>query len=65
MAFVEKRYAHDPTNWWIPNKACLEAMIRSAGLRVEANPEEEVFVCRREARPPCPPPPVRPPERAP
>src|SRR3954462_7332970 len=22
LHFVEKRYAHDPTNWWIPNRAC-------------------------------------------
>ena len=31
--FVEHRYADDPTNWWIPNRACVEAMLRSAGFR--------------------------------
>ena len=46
MYFVEQRYSGDPTNWWIPNRACLEAMLRSAGFEILAHPEEEVFVCR-------------------
>src|SRR5690349_10598415 len=29
MYFVEKKYCGDPTNWWIPNMACAEAMLRS------------------------------------
>ncbi len=45
LHFVEKRYAGDPTNWWIPNRACTEAMLRSAGFRITANPEEEVYIC--------------------
>jgi tRNA (mo5U34)-methyltransferase len=48
LSFVEHRYAGDPTNWWIPNRACTAAMLRGAGFRIEANPEEEVFVCRPE-----------------
>ena len=40
------RYAHDPTNWWIPNRACAEAMLRSAGFEILDHPEDEVFVCR-------------------
>jgi tRNA (mo5U34)-methyltransferase len=47
MVFVEHRYAGDPTNWWIPNRACVEAMLRSSGFRVTAHPEEEVYICRR------------------
>jgi tRNA (mo5U34)-methyltransferase len=47
MYFVEKRYAGDPTNWWIPNRACAEAMLRSAGFTILAHPEREVFICRR------------------
>lgn len=47
MSFVEKRYANDPTNWWIPNRACSEAMLRSSGFELVAHPEAEVFVCRR------------------
>jgi tRNA (mo5U34)-methyltransferase len=46
MYFVERKYAHDPTNWWIPNRACAMAMLRSAGFEVLESPEEEVFVCR-------------------
>ena len=49
MYFVEHRYAHDPTNWWIPNRAGAEAMLRSAGFDITAHPEDEVFICRRRA----------------
>ncbi len=45
--FVERRYTGDPTNWWIPNRAAAEAMLRSAGFAIVEHPEEEVFVCRR------------------
>lgn len=47
MYFVENRYSHDPTNWWIPNRACMEAMLRSAGFETLDRPEEEVYLCRR------------------
>jgi tRNA (mo5U34)-methyltransferase len=46
MYFVEHRYAGDPTNWWVPNRACLEAMFRSAGLQIVARPEPEVYLCK-------------------
>jgi tRNA (mo5U34)-methyltransferase len=46
MYFVEQRFSGDPTNWWIPNRACLEAMLRSSGFEILAHPEDEVFVCR-------------------
>jgi tRNA (mo5U34)-methyltransferase len=49
MYFVEHKYSGDPTNWWIPNRACAEAMLRSAGFEIVAHPEAEVFVCRRGA----------------
>lgn len=45
MAFIEKRLAHDPTNWWAPNHACIEAMLRSSGLRVVSRPGHEIYVC--------------------
>ena len=51
MHFVEHRYSGDVTNWWIPNRACVEAMLRSAGFAIEAHPEDEVFICRRTDRP--------------
>ncbi len=50
LHFIEHSYAHDPTNWWAPNRACAAAMVRSAGFTIEAHPEEEVFICRRIER---------------
>ena len=47
MHFIERKYSHDETNWWVPNRACTEAMLRSSGFRIEAQPEDEVYVCRR------------------
>ncbi len=46
MHFIERRYSHDETNWWVPNRACTEAMLRSAGFAIEAQPEYEVYLCR-------------------
>jgi len=46
MNFIEKSYSADPTNWWIPNRACVEAMLRSAGFQILGHPEQEVFLCR-------------------
>jgi tRNA (mo5U34)-methyltransferase len=46
MHFVEERYSHDETNWWVPNRACVEAMLRSSGFSIESQPEEEVYLCR-------------------
>src|SRR5262249_18543776 len=40
MFFIEKSYSGDHTNWWIPNRAGAEAMLRSAGFRVVDHPEE-------------------------
>jgi tRNA (mo5U34)-methyltransferase len=51
LHFVERSYASDPTNWWVPNKACVEAMLRSAGFAIESNPELEVYLCRAVERP--------------
>jgi tRNA (mo5U34)-methyltransferase len=46
LHFIENSYAHDPTNWWTPNRACTEAMLRSSGFDISAHPEEEVYICR-------------------
>jgi tRNA (mo5U34)-methyltransferase len=46
MHFIEDRFAHDETNWWVPNRACVEAMLRSSGFSIEAHPEDEVYLCR-------------------
>jgi tRNA (mo5U34)-methyltransferase len=50
MAFIEHELAGDPTNWWAPTTACVEAMVRSAGLDVEARPGHEFWLCRRGER---------------
>jgi tRNA (mo5U34)-methyltransferase len=51
LHFIERRYAGDPTNWWAPNRACSEALLRSAGFAIIDRPEEEVFICRRQELP--------------
>lgn len=45
MYFIEKRYAGDPTNWWIPNAAASQALLRGAGLRILDRPCREVYLC--------------------
>jgi tRNA (mo5U34)-methyltransferase len=51
LHFIENKYADDPTNWWAPNRACVEAMLRSAGFVITAHPEEEVYLCSKGVRP--------------
>jgi tRNA (mo5U34)-methyltransferase len=46
MHFIEQRYSHDETNWWVPNRSCAEAMLRSSGFSIESHPEDEVYLCR-------------------
>jgi tRNA (mo5U34)-methyltransferase len=46
MHFIEKSFANDWTNWWAPNAACSQAMLRAAGFTIEAQPEPEVYMCR-------------------
>jgi tRNA (mo5U34)-methyltransferase len=48
VAFIERRLADDPTNWWVPNPAAVEAMVRSTGLRVVTRPGHEIWICERE-----------------
>ena len=50
MHFIEHRYSKDPTNWWLPNRACTEAMLRSAGFEIVQRPEDETYLCRAVAR---------------
>jgi tRNA (mo5U34)-methyltransferase len=51
LHFIEKQYSHDWTNWWVPNRACTEAMLRSAGFVIDKRIEEEVYLCRVAERP--------------
>ncbi len=45
-AFVEHRLQDDPTNWWVFNAPCIEAMLRSVGMTPYARPADEFFFCR-------------------
>lgn len=47
LHFIEKNYSGDPTNWWIPNASCVEAMLRASGFEIIERPESEVYLCRR------------------
>ena len=51
LHFIESAFAGDPTNWWVPNRACVEAMLRASGFSIACHPEEEVYVCRAAAAP--------------
>jgi tRNA (mo5U34)-methyltransferase len=47
-AFIEHKLAGDPTNWWAADPACVEAMARSAGLRVAHRPAHEFWICEHD-----------------
>jgi tRNA (mo5U34)-methyltransferase len=51
LHFIEREYAHDWTNWWAPNRACAEAMLRASGFSIETRAEDEVYICRRAEMP--------------
>ena len=51
LHFIEHRYADDPTNWWAPNAAASEAMLRTSGFSIVSHPEAEVYLCRVAERP--------------
>jgi tRNA (mo5U34)-methyltransferase len=51
LHFIERKYSNDQTNWWIPNRAAVEAMLRSAGYAIVGHPEDEVFICRHQQAP--------------
>lgn len=46
MHFIEREFAHDWTNWWAPNAACSQAMLRAAGFVPERTAEPDVYFCR-------------------
>lgn len=46
MAFIEHRLNNDPTNWWAPNRAAVEAMLRSSGMRILSRPMDEAYLCQ-------------------
>lgn len=52
LAFIEKKLAGDPTNWWAPNPVGVRAMLRAAGMRVIACPAHEIYLCEPGDAPP-------------
>jgi tRNA (mo5U34)-methyltransferase len=49
MAFIEHRFAGDPTNWWVPNHAAVQAMLRSSGMELTAHLGHEIYLCQPAA----------------
>ncbi|GJG87485.1 methyltransferase, TIGR04290 family protein [Gemmatimonadetes bacterium T265] len=45
LSFIEHRFAGDETNWWAPNHAGVEAMLRASGMRVTVRPGHEIYFC--------------------
>lgn len=49
MAFIERRLADDPTNWWAPNHAAVTAMLRSSGFENIQRIAHEIYSCEAAA----------------
>ena len=47
LHFVEHAYCADWTNWFVPNAAAAQAMIRAAGFDIAQHIEQEVYLCKR------------------
>lgn len=54
LAFIEHSLAGDPTNWWAPNHAGVEALLRSSGMRVTGRLGHEIYLSEPDPdRPAC------------
>jgi tRNA (mo5U34)-methyltransferase len=49
MAFIRRQFQSDPTNWWVPNRAGIQAMLNDVGFDIVAQPGDEMYVCERDA----------------
>lgn len=45
LAFIEHELASDPSNWWAPNRAAVEALLRASGMRIIQSPGHEIYLC--------------------
>ena len=52
MAFIEHKFSGDPTNWWLPNHAGIEAMLRSCGYKITGHPGHEIYIAQKDAENP-------------
>lgn len=50
MSFIEHKLNGDPTNWWAPNAACVQAMLRSCGLEIVSEPAHETYIGRKKSK---------------
>lgn len=53
-AFIEKKLAGDPTNWWAFNDAGMKALLRSCGMKIIHQPAGEVFIAKPDPENPGP-----------
>jgi tRNA (mo5U34)-methyltransferase len=51
LHFVEHEYCGDWTNWFVPNAAGSQALLRASGFDIVEQAEEEVYLCRRRELP--------------
>jgi tRNA (mo5U34)-methyltransferase len=48
MYFIEKSFHADESNWWIPNRSCLKAMLRVSGFKeTQDSSAEDHFICKK------------------
>jgi tRNA (mo5U34)-methyltransferase len=52
LAFIEHRIADDPTNWWAPDHAAVEALLRSAGFTGIERIAHEIYICESSGQAP-------------
>ena len=52
LHIVERSYCGDWTNWFVPNAAGAQALLRASGFDVVEKIEQEVYLCRRRELPP-------------
>lgn len=52
LSFIEHTFAGDASNWWVANRAGVEAMLRSAGLKVRQRISDETYLCEPDAEKP-------------
>jgi tRNA (mo5U34)-methyltransferase len=52
MAFIEKEFSGDPTNWWFANRSGIEALLRSSGFHISAAPGNELYICKPDPQSP-------------
>ncbi|MGE5518352.1 MAG: TIGR04290 family methyltransferase [Candidatus Dadabacteria bacterium] len=50
MAFIENKFAGDPTNWWAPNHSCILSLLKTCGMNAVANPAHEIYIVKPDRK---------------